>query len=278
MNSYTISPEDLNLCRKEHEVLVIDCRFSLQDPSEGEKLYGQSHIAGAHYLHLAHDLAAPPAAHGGRHPLPEANDLQKKLRAIGLNNDTLVVAYDDSRLAFSARLWWLLRYLGHDSVKVLDGGFRAWQQLGLPCNSDSPERQNGDFVAEPQPEWIVDINTVKTLPHTRGAVLVDSREKERFLGQKEPIDPIAGHINGAVNYPWQEVTDAQAKVLPPAQLAQRWGAVAEAEELVVYCGSGVTGCVNLLSLAIIGRADARLYPGSWSDWCSYLPGGQVDAS
>ena len=155
------------------------------------------------------DLSSPVGKHGGRHPLPNPNDLANKLAAIGVNfQKTLVVAYDDSRFAFASRLWWLLRYLGHEQVAVLDGGFTGWQQAGYPITDVIPQPQIGTFIPQVQTELVVDIEAVKSrkdLPHV---VLVDSRESDRYRGEREPIDKIAGHIPGAVNYPWQEVTDS----------------------------------------------------------------------
>ncbi|XQQ05611.1 MAG: sulfurtransferase [Leptolyngbya sp. IPPAS B-1204] len=267
-------------------VVIVDCRFSLADPDLGRQQYEQSHIPGAYYLDLNQDLSSPVQQHGGRHPLPDPVQLADKLSAIGVRSGpepTLVVAYDDSRLAFAARLWWLLRYLGHDRVAVLDGGFSGWQAAGYPVTADLPQPQPGHFVPQIQADWTVNIETVKTYKDLLNVVLIDSREAERYRGEREPIDPVAGHIPGAVNYPWPEVTDEQGFIRPLAQQQQRWAnlgaevgaevSVAEAPtpaELIVYCGSGVTACVNLLALEIAGISYAKLYPGSWSDWCSYL--------
>lgn len=309
------------------QVIIVDCRFSLADPMAGQQSYDTGHIPGAYYLDLNRDLSSPVQRHGGRHPLPQPQALAAKLSALGVcsvNPDpsshslaapTLVVAYDDSRFAFAARLWWLLRYYGHDQVVVLDGGYGAWQAAGYPVTSALPEMpvaQPGQFIPRLRPDWTVDIETIRQatapptlsktqpaqspLPVTLPFALIDSRETERYRGEREPIDPIAGHIAGAVNAPWAEVTDASGFAQPLASQQQRWSQLlgqdaveqdaleqdaleqnalgqTSAEQLdsapVVYCGSGVTACVNLLSLAMIGKF-ARLYPGSWSDWCSYL--------
>ncbi|WP_235015536.1 sulfurtransferase [Oceanicoccus sp. KOV_DT_Chl] len=251
MFKYLISAAKLADCYQQPNVVVIDCRFSLADTEEGERNYQQAHISGAHYLHLDKHLSGIKSVHGGRHPLPDSETLAAILRDLGVNQQTLIVAYDDHRFAFASRLWWLLRYLGHDNVKVLDGGFSAWRQLDLPVDNESPiAAQSGNFSATLNAAMVVDINEVKTIPHSQSSVLIDSREKARFLGQQEPIDPIAGHINGAVNFPWQEVTDAQG--LMQADPQQRWGDVLAQEDVVVYCGSGVTACVNLLALAESG--------------------------
>lgn len=259
------------------QVVVVDCRFALMQPELGEQQYQTSHIPGAYYLDLDRDLSSPVGQHGGRHPLPDPEAFAAKVRAIGVNSEgssgpTLVVAYDDSRLAFASRLWWLLRYFGHLNVAVLDGGFSAWQAAGYPVTAEIPAPQTGNFTPQPHPEQVVDINVVKArkdLPHV---VLIDSREGDRYRGEREPIDPVAGHIPGAVNYPWQEVTNEQGFLKPTAEQRDRWSQVASADEILVYCGSGVSACVNLLSLELAGLNQGKLYAGSWSDWCSYLKG------
>ena len=252
-------------------VIVVDCRFSLADPQLGRSQYQDSHIKGALYLDLNQDLSGVVEEHGGRHPLPNPERLGNKLADIGVNfQKTLVVAYDDSRFAFAARLWWLLRYMGHENVAVLDGGFSGWRKAGYPVTDEMPTLQPGTFIPQIQPNWVVDINTVKEKKDLSGVMLVDSREKERYQGLHEPIDPIAGHIPGAVNYPWQDVSDPQGYLKSATEQQQRWAEVAQADKIIVYCGSGVTACVNLLSLEIAGLDNGQLYAGSWSDWCSYL--------
>ena len=269
MSRWMISADQLQQLPAD-DVVIIDCRFSLQDSDEGERLYQESHIPGAHYLHLERDLSGPVLAHGGRHPLPAVETIEARLRELGIGPDTLVVTYDDSRLAFASRCWWLLRYLGHDQLRVLDGGFQAWRALQFATDNIAPVKKTANFVANVRYDLVVDINSVKTIPLLPQAVLIDSRERARFIGQEEPIDPIAGHINGAKNYPWLALTDDNSRLRPEQQQRERWGEVLEQDELVCYCGSGVTACVNLLSLAEIGRQDAKLYVGGWSDWCSYL--------
>lgn len=276
MSKHTLSVAALAACYQAADVVVVDCRFALADTGLGERQYAEAHIPGAAYLHLDRDLSGAKAAHGGRHPLPDVDVLAAKLSAIGINSEppTLVVAYDDSRFGFAARLWWLLRYLGHERVQVLDGGFAAWRAAGLPVSqgreSDTPaQARSGHFVPRVQAQRVVDIDYVKTVRDRTDVTLIDSREERRYLGLEEPIDPIAGHIPGAKNFPWQQVTDDRAQLRSEAEQRAHWGEVAKADELVVYCGSGVTASVNLLSLAEIGRDDAKLYAGSWSDWCSY---------
>jgi thiosulfate/3-mercaptopyruvate sulfurtransferase len=252
------------------QVVIVDCRFSLADSQLGQNQYQTSHIPGSYYLDLNLDLSSPVGEHGGRHPLPDINNLAHKLANIGINfQETLVVAYDDSRLAFASRLWWLLRYLGHEKVAVLDGGFAGWQKSGYPISDIIPAPKIGTFTPQLKDEQVVDYTYVKNFQDSPDVILVDSRESDRYRGEREPIDKIAGNIPGAVNYPWQEVTDASGFLLPSSQQRQRWEQLQPTKEIIVYCGSGVTACVNLLSLELAGISTGKLYAGSWSDWITY---------
>lgn len=269
---FVVSAQFLREHLDDPNLVIVDCRFALTDPEQGYQQYQESHIPNAHYLDLNKDLSAPVERHGGRHPLPDPHQLAQKLSTIGVNfQETLVVAYDDSRLAFAARLWWLLRYMGHEKVALLDGGWKAWQAAEYPVTDNLPSMpQLGTFVPELHSDWFVDINTIKTRKDLPGVVLVDSRESDRYLGKREPIDPIAGHIPGAVNYPWQDVTDDRGYLHSLIKQQQRWNDVSRETEVIVYCGSGVTACVNLLSMELAGIPTGKLYVGGWSDWCSYL--------
>jgi thiosulfate/3-mercaptopyruvate sulfurtransferase len=264
-----VSPEWLAAHLNDSNLIVIDCRFSLADPELGQQQYQTNHIPGSFYLDLNRDLSSPVSKHGGRHPLPNFTELAAKLSAIGVTKETLIVAYDDSRFAFASRLWWLIRYMGSDRVALLDGGFSAWQTAGYPLSDLPPTPQPGNFEPQLKPEYLVDIEVVKARKDQPGVVLIDSRENERYAGLREPIDPVAGHIPSAVNYPWQDVTGEGGKVRSIVEQQQRWEQVKSADEVIVYCGSGVTACVNLLSLEIAGISNAKLYAGSWSDWCSF---------
>jgi thiosulfate/3-mercaptopyruvate sulfurtransferase len=269
------------------QMIVIDCRFDLANPQAGRQHYEVSHIPGAFYFNLNQDLSSPVGQHGGRHPLPDPGILAEKLTAIGILSSsasssvetsaqapTQIILYDNSRLAYAARAWWLLRYLGHEHVAVLDGGWSGWQAAGHPVTVALPTPRSGNFIPRIQPNWVVDIEAVKALKDLPTVALVDSREGDRYRGEREPIDPVAGHIPGAVNYPWQEVTDEQGYLRSPDEQRQRWAALSGGTEapteILVYCGSGVTACVNLLSLELAGIETGKLYAGSWSDWCSYL--------
>jgi thiosulfate/3-mercaptopyruvate sulfurtransferase len=252
------------------DLKIVDCRFALSDPELGRQQYETAHIPGADYLDLNLDLSSPTQVHGGRHPLPDDRVLGGKLAAMGINSDTLVVAYDDSRFAFAARLWWLLRYYGHNQVTILDGGYTNWVKAGYAVTAELPQlAAPGNFQPQIQSDWTVDIDRVRSSQHSPTHLLIDSREPDRYLGKTEPIDPVAGHIPSAVNYPWQGVSTPEGFVLSISAQQQRWSAISTDLEPIVYCGSGVTACVNLFSLNLAGIDRAKLYPGSWSDWCSY---------
>ncbi|MDX2232595.1 MAG: sulfurtransferase [Leptolyngbyaceae cyanobacterium bins.349] len=255
-------------------VAIADCRFNLMQPESGRHQYQTAHIPGAHYLDLNQDLSSPVMPHGGRHPLPNPEIFAIKLRQMGVNSNpatpTLVVAYDDSRLAFASRLWWLLRYFGHDQVAVLDGGWAAWTAAGYPVTAEVPDPQAGNFISYPQSDRVVDMTQVKARKDLPTVALIDSREGDRYRGEREPIDPVAGHIPGALNYPWQDVTTEDGHLRSLAAQQARWQSLPTTDEIIVYCGSGVTACVNLLALELAGIETAKLYAGSWSDWCSYL--------
>ena len=267
-NSPVVSAQWLHENIYDPKVIVVDCRFSLMDQDLGLKQYQESHIEGAYYLDLNLDLSSPVQQHGGRHPLPDFEKLATKFSQMGIiSGETMVIAYDDSRFAFASRLWWLLRYMGHERVAVLDGGFAGWKAQNYEISSAVPNSRIGKFMPQLQTEWVVDIETVKARKDLPDVVLIDSREGDRYRGEREPIDPIAGHIDGAVNYPWMEVTNEQGFVIE--HQGDRWQEVRNAKEAIVYCGSGVTACVNLLSLKLAGIDSAKLYAGSWSDWCSY---------
>ncbi len=251
------------------DTVIFDCRFSLADPDEGRRLYHQAHVPGACYLDLNRDLSGPVAEHGGRHPLPQPGTFAERLAACGVDRDTAVVAYDDNRLAFAARLWWMMRSLGYRPPRLLNGGLAAWRAAGLPLESEAPSPCPCPVPAVGDWSGLCDIDSLRQLQET-GAALVDSREERRYLGLEEPVDPVAGHIPGALNRPWQNVTHEGGSLRDESAQRAHWNDLLDEQQLVVYCGSGVTACVNLFSLATLGRDDAILYGGSWSDWCSYL--------
>ncbi|MEM1188653.1 MAG: sulfurtransferase [Pseudomonadota bacterium] len=249
---------------------ILDCRFSLADSGAGRVAYLEGHVPGAHFLDLATQMSAPVAEHGGRHPLPSPANFARVLADYGVGQSTQVLLYDDSDGLFAARAWWMLRALGYVEPLILAGGYAAWLALGA-----EPETGAGNAepcaAAEVPAQWPGCFDREALADRqAEGALLVDAREGPRYRGEVEPIDPVAGHIPGAVNLPWKEFVDAETGIRSPAQLRETWGELLEADELIVYCGSGVSACVNLLSLAELGYDGARLYAGSWSDWCSYL--------
>jgi thiosulfate/3-mercaptopyruvate sulfurtransferase len=227
----------------------VDCRWELGNPGRGRELYLEGHVPGASFLDLETDLSAPPAVPGGRHPLPATDDFARAAGAAGIGPGVFVVAYDQGMNGGAARLWWLLRHFGHEDVAVLDGGIGAW--LG-PLRSGDEEIEPAELVPAPRAGDTMEAEELAARLGDPGLVVVDARLPERYRGEVEPIDPVAGRIPGAVNAPHTEP-------LPDG--------LAGGGELVAYCGSGVSATVTLLRLAQAGRDDAKLYPGSWSDWC-----------
>jgi thiosulfate/3-mercaptopyruvate sulfurtransferase len=232
--------------------LFVDCRWELGKPELGRELYLEGHIPGAAFLDVEAELSAPPAKPGGRHPLPSAQDFARAAGKAGIGPGVLVVAYDQGMTGGAARLWWLLRHFGHDDVALLAGGIRSWAG---PLRAGEEEIEEAEFVAHPREDDTIEATALERRLGVDGLVLLDARVPERYRGEVEPIDPVAGHIPGARNLPFTDEAP-----IPPNVL--------DAEEIVVYCGSGITACVDLLALARAGRDDARLYPGSWSDWSS----------
>jgi thiosulfate/3-mercaptopyruvate sulfurtransferase len=264
--SVLISPTELDsLLASERPPIVADVRWSLGGPP-GKPDFVASHIPGAVWIDLEVQLASPPGA-GGRHPLPRIDVFQQAMRDIGVCEDSLVVAYDAATSQAAARLWWLLSDAGHHQVRVLNGGLAAWIAAGLPTVSGpgAPSTQ-GDFVARPgQRAQLNAAEIAATLGESDGLTLVDVRAPERYSGDKEPIDPVAGHIPGAINMPATANLDVDGRFLPPAEIAARYAAAGGVEGAVLYCGSGVTAAQSLLALESAG-VTAAIYPGSWSDW------------
>jgi thiosulfate/3-mercaptopyruvate sulfurtransferase len=266
------------------QLALIDCRFDLMRTAAGRQAYLEAHIPGARYADLNRDLSAPIGAHTGRHPLPTPAAFAAALTRLGISNDSKVIAYDDANGSFAARLWWMLRWVGHDAVAVLDGGFQSWRKRGGPLQSGEPAPAAvGDGHFTPRPGAVGDVDTSAALvttaglehmlfeptPRTPKPLLVDARAPERFAGIVEPIDSVAGHIPGAVNHPFAANLAADNRFLPAAQLKQQWLerlAGTAPENLIAMCGSGVTACHNLLSLEVAGLPGAKLYAGSWSEW------------
>lgn len=268
--SYIVNNEWLKQHLQDANLCIADCRFSLSDPAKGKAAYLESHISGAVYFDLEHDLSASVTVHGGRHPLPDFADLVDKLEQVGISNEKVVVAYDDGEGAFAARFWWLLSYLGHENVYVLDGGFSGWQQEKLPVTSDIPHPESATFTVNKREDWLVGMDEVKECVKTGNSdkYLIDSREEKRYLGIEEHIDKKAGHIPGAINKPWFEGLES-GFYKSAQQQKQRFAEIDPTKEVIVYCGSGVTALPNFLALKEAGYEKVKLYAGSFSDWISY---------
>lgn len=253
----------------EPDVVIVDCRYQLGKPDAGRTAYEESHIPGAVYLDLGKDLSAQVGQHGGRHPLPDVNILANTFSRVGIGNDARVIAYDDQGGAMASRLWWLLTYMGHSSVYVMDEGFTAWRNAGFPVSSEQKVLIPASFTASPRSEMLADMQEVKSKLHTPGVVLIDSREGARYHGEAETVDPVAGHIPGAVNRFWSEARRADGTWKSPEEQHERFAGLSKDDEIIVYCGSGITACPNVLSLQEAGFKRVKLYAGSWSDWVSY---------
>ena len=251
--------------------VLVDCRFDLADPAAGISAYRRGHLPGAVYLHLEQDLSGPKNGRNGRHPLPDAAALMQCLGRHGISPASHVVAYDDAGGMFAARLWWLLRWLGHERVQVLDGGFQAWCEAAYPLEHDPPEISVQDYTATPDATRAVNAQFVEQRLGQDGMVLIDARSPQRFKGEGETLDPIGGHIPGAINHFFKHNLDEQGRFAPPEQLRERFEQLLgdrSPGHVVHSCGSGVTACHNLLAMEVAGLTGSRLYPGSWSEWCA----------
>jgi len=264
-----IEPSELHTHLGDPGWVTIDCRFDLARSEAGRQAYEHAHIAGAHYAHLNEDLSSAVTAVSGRHPLPDAQKLAIRLGQWGISNSTQVIAYDAANGAYAARLWWLLRWLGHRKAAVLNGGLQAWLAAGYPTDARPPAAERVEFKPQLQNDaWLTTAQVQQKL--AMGQIeLIDARAADRFAGRNETIDPVAGHIPGASNHPFASDLDAQQRFLPAPDLRQRWLEElrnGDAGIVVCVCGSGVTACHNLLALEVAGLHGARLYAGSWSEW------------
>jgi thiosulfate/3-mercaptopyruvate sulfurtransferase len=265
-----ITPADLGPHTADPAWAVVDCRFLLRDPPAGRRAYLEGHIPGAVYAHLNDDLSGPVIpGRTGRHPLPEPAELAQRFSLWGIDGRTQVVAYDDSGGSMAARLWWALKWLGHDAAAVLDGGWQAWQQAGLPRARGEERRTPRRFVSRLRPGLAVSAETVNQVRAAPDWRVLDARAAERFRGENETIDPVAGHIPGALSAPFADNLDAEGRFRGPGELRARYQRLlggAPAERVVAYCGSGVTAAHDVLAMAYAGLGEARLYAGSWSEW------------
>jgi thiosulfate/3-mercaptopyruvate sulfurtransferase len=269
-----ISAASLAACLESEsaDIVVLDTRFDLADPASGRQQYAQSHLPGARFADLDEDLSGPAGPETGRHPLPAPDALAARFADWGVTPHTQIVAYDAGSGAFAARLWWLARWLGHERVAVLDGGFDAWRAAGLPTAEGvgGAQAPRGEYSADDRQDalWVSTAEVQKALSANE-IVLVDARAAERFAGKAEPIDPVAGHVPGAVNLPFPETLRPDGTFRSPGELAERFSAVLgdhSPESMVAMCGSGVTACHLLLGMQHAGLPGGRLYAGSWSEW------------
>jgi thiosulfate/3-mercaptopyruvate sulfurtransferase len=251
--------------------VIIDCRYSVEDPPWGGREYFHQHIPGAAFASIDDDLSAPKTGTNGRHPLPDPEAASRTFARFGISEGVQVVAYDQDAGMYASRLWWMLRWLGHDAVAVLDGGFTKWLAEKRPVRSGTETHPHREFRGSPRAGWIADASEVQKVLGSRDWLMLDARAPERYRGEVEPVDKIAGHIPGAANhfYKWNvnddgtfrsaaEITESFRKSIGRTSVSR----------VICYCGSGVTACQDLLALEHAGLPGARLYPGSWSEWLS----------
>ena len=264
-----ISASQLAASLDDPGIRIVDCRFDLADEHAGLRAYQEAHISHAVYAHLHEDLAGPVTAHTGRHPLPTPDKFAGTLGNWGIDNNSQVVVYDGGPGAMAARLWWMLRWLGHQKVALLDGGFTAWQEYGGDTSSGTSHHRATIFRASEQADMTLDSNQVQHALASNEVLLIDVRGRPRYLGETEPLDALAGHIPGAVNRPFEHNLDSRGRFLPAQTLAEQYRellAENPGKQPCFMCGSGVTACHGLLAMELAGIQGARLYPGSWSEW------------
>ncbi len=274
MYTTLIEPAALAARGAEPDWAVVDCRFDLARPAWGEQAFCAGHIPPALYAHLDRDLSGPVTPHSGRHPLPSVAALRTTFSGWGIDAQVQVIAYDQNNGMFAARLWWLLRWVGHVRVAVLNGGFAAWQQAGMPVSSQAAVRAARRFELGPPAAGIVSTRELAGWVRSgaltrREQILIDARAADRFAGENETLDPVAGHIPGARNHPFAGNLDSHGRFISAQRLREQWLARLEgapARQSIAMCGSGVTACHNLLALELAGLPGGRLYDGSWSEW------------
>jgi thiosulfate/3-mercaptopyruvate sulfurtransferase len=263
-----ISSQELHPSLADPALVIFDCRHELMNHEAGARAYAQSHLPGARFAHSETDLAGPKTGRNGRHPLPDPQTFMGWLGRNGVDPGKQVVVYDFAAGSSAARLWWMLRWVGHERTAVLDGGWEGWVKAGLPLTAEQPRVTATRFAGVPQPLW-VDVGFVQSHLGDPSVVVLDARSPERFQGISEPIDPVAGHIPGARNRLFKENLTADGRFKQPQELRQAFAetlGTAKPDQVVHQCGSGVSACSNLLAMEIAGLHGSRLYPGSWSEW------------
>lgn len=256
------------LLEDKEPVVVIDARFDLGDATYGKRVYEEGHIPGAVHLDLKDDLSGEVKKHGGSHPLPPIEAFVEKLSSIGIDHETTVVVYDDANDMYAARAWWMIHYVGHEHVYVLDGGFKRWKEAGYQVTTETPTLIPKQFTPRPL-DIVVHMEEVKEKMNDSSAILIDSRARERYLGKTEPLYKKSGHIPGAKNYFWKDVLNEDGFWKSVKELQEHFSSLRKNEEIIVSCGSGVSACPNFIGLTLAGYDNVKLYPGSFSDWISY---------
>jgi len=248
---------------------ILDARFELLDPPAGRRMYDEGHIPGAVFVDLDEDLAAPAARHGGRHPLPQMDTFARKFGERGVGDEHEVIVYDQGGTMFAARAWWLLRYAGHDAVRVLDGGYRAYREAGGTPDREEPRHAPTQLSVRLRHEMAVDREQLRSALYDPQWCILDVRSPERYRGEVEPIDPKAGHIPSAVNRPYERTFGERGRFLESGELREQFALADGRPQVVGYCGSGVSAAHAVLAMEVAGIRGTKLYPGSWSDWCSF---------
>lgn len=274
MYTTLISAQELASQIEQADLVIVDCRHDLTDVSAGQKAYDSGHLPGARFVHLDQKLSGPKSSASGvfcgRHPLPEKQEFIRHLRELGINHASQVVAYDAQGGMYAARLWWMLRWVGHAAVAVLDGGLPAWTAQGFALDNSEPVSvAPGDIELKPSLVAQFDASDVLNNLSTNTHTVVDARAPDRYRGENETMDPVGGHIPGARNRFFKDNLQADGRFKSAQQLREEWSAIiADPAKSIMQCGSGVTACHNLLALEVAGLGGAALYPGSWSEWCA----------
>lgn len=268
--NFVVNKEWLSEHLDDDQVRIIDCRFELGNPEKGAGLYIESHIPGAVYFDLEKHLSAPVSKHGGRHPLPDIDQFKSDIEKAGIDNTHTVIAYDGGEGSYASRFWWQLQYLGHENVFVLNEGFNGWVEAGYETTKDLPDNETTEFKVSIRKEMLASYEEVKEVveQEKKSAILIDSREERRYIGEVEPIDRVAGHIPGAMNKFWAEGLD-QGSFKEGEEQKKRFAELDTKDPVIVYCGSGVTAAPNYIALKMAGFENVKLYAGSYSDWVSY---------
>ncbi len=272
-----VAPEVVREHLGDSNWVIVDCRHNLQDFTAGRRAYEAGHIPGAFFADVEHDLAGERTGSNGRHPLPDPQRFADFLQTLGARDETQIVAYDEGADMYAARLWFLCRWIGHDAVAMLDGGISAWRALGYPLEPCHPERSeqsersrgtDGSLTVRLHPETLVDVDTVLANLTSPAMHVLDARAADRFRGETEPIDPVAGHIPGARNRWFKENFDERGRLKSPERLREEYAPFGQPDTIVHQCGSGISSALNALAMEHAGLRGSRLYPGSWSEWCA----------